>query len=862
MTACIVTSSALIVAVIALRFLFRRKISLRIQYALWGLVLLRLLLPFPLLGSRWSVMNAFEGGNSPAVFSLGYDSSALPDLAIAEPGPEGTESEYEAAKADYAQETAEARTAAGTPSTARAGAVVWLLGSLAAGLFLAGTNLTFYRRLKKTRKPYAPAGCRLPVYVTDSIASPCLFGLLRPAVYLTPKAAADNSVSRYVLAHELCHFRHGDQIWSALRGVCLVVYWWNPLVWAAAVLSREDSELACDEAVLAGLGAEHRFEYGRALLDMVAVRGAASGLMCAATTMASGKRGIRERLNHILKQPRTAVPALAVLLLIAAVCVGVTFTGAQNGKTDSSGTEAIALDAQELYDCRNPYVGDASADGKLLRALGISQSLGAYTIELETAQEPYVLRVIFSDTLPDGAAAFNRQMRKNAALLLALIDNVSEIQWQYRYVDDLSGGGGSSMGSLTAEEAADALGVTDLKSYGQSADQVAALLELLQPDGPSGYTLMKLGKEGEVLAARSLMWADETQLAEDVIAQYGMQSVVRQGADPETLDECYLLLAVYPDGTTTDYYAYLQNGEAVLQEGKEGSCSPLDNALYERLVQLTWEASAWTQTLSAADGADLDACVSEAILSENAGQYPEGDFAAEAHTVLKTEDDGDTTTVYASALYLEFGYSGGAFSEIGGSNMPVALTFQTNAAGNYELTEYWMPKDGTEYAPSIREKFPGDIAEEAIDTQKYVLAQIQDCYRQAIEYGGVDTAARLDKLLETICASPAEASNPGAYRDAHPAEYRELLYYGDYTLRYVFSAFLKGGQTDLRSQIMLAAMRELLGSENLALQTDTAQQWFDAWKEQVLQLKNTYSMDYIQQNDPKAYLLLRLLAAQ
>ena len=87
--------------------------------------------------------------------------------------------------------------------------------------------------------PYTVEGCRYPVYlVEEGLPSPCLFGLIRPAVYLTPAAVASPDRLRHVIAHETAHARHLDPLWSLLRCVCLAVYWFDPLVWAAAAVSR------------------------------------------------------------------------------------------------------------------------------------------------------------------------------------------------------------------------------------------------------------------------------------------------------------------------------------------------------------------------------------------------------------------------------------------------------------------------------------------------------------------------------------------------------------------------------------------------------------------------------------------------
>ena len=259
---------------------------------------------------------------------------------------------------------------------------------------------------------------------------------------------------------------------------------------------------------------------------------------------------------------------------------------------------------------------------------------------------------------------------------------------------------------------------------------------------------------------------------------------------------------------------------------------------------------------------DLDAQVGEAILDANAGQYPPSDYATEAHVTLRTVEGGDTVTVYAMALYLEFTYTDDDLTVSGGSHMPVAITFEKNAQGGYDLKEYWMPRDGTYYAASIEEKFPADIVADALDAQQYVLAETQECYARAVAHGEVDTDAILGDLIETIASSPAEASNPGAYIDAHAYEYRELLYYGDATLRYASARFLTGDQTDLQSQILLAAMRELLGDEAPRIpEAGTAQVWFDQWKDQAVSMLNANSMAYMEEHYPKTALMLMIASS-
>ena len=344
-----VTSSVLIFVVLVLRRILMGNISLRLQYGLWALVLLRLLLPVSLGATAVSVLNAVENAHvsDPVV---GYVGGVTPDLSVVEPDPSlPLEEQREQYAQDLDQWQAEmdaARAETGTPislGTVLLG--VWAAGALCLGLWLVWVNVRFARRLRHHRKPLEGANCPLPVYVTGAAQTPCLFGLLRPSIYVTEEAAADGTVLRHSLAHELTHYRHRDHIWAALRGLCLALHWYNPLVWLAAVLSRRDGELACDEATVKRLGEEERAAYGRTLLA-VTCRGRGDPLLTATSMTGSGS-GIKERIRLLAKRPKTAGYTLAAVVLIAAAAVGCTFTGAQKGGGEAEITLAEGIDVPQ-----------------------------------------------------------------------------------------------------------------------------------------------------------------------------------------------------------------------------------------------------------------------------------------------------------------------------------------------------------------------------------------------------------------------------------------------------------------------------------------------------------------------------------
>ena len=367
MTEILITSSVLILALLVLRRVFREKISRRAQYALWLLVLARLLIPVSLPTAGFGVLSAAESAveaassrlESRAVYVLPLDrapAAEVPAASRAQPGQvveTGDSFGYPVLSSDGETVTRYARQLTASELLR----YLWYGGMALTGLWFLAGNLRFRWKLRRRRRPYPVEGCPVPVYLAEGwLASPCLVGLLRPAIYLTPAAAAAEERQRHVIAHELTHRRHLDPLWSLLRSVCLVVYWFDPLVWAAALASRTDGELACDEAVLAGLDQEERLAYGRSLLALVPVRRTGGDPFLTATTMAAGKRQLKDRIGRIAQARRTTALALTLALVLAAVTCAATFTAPV--ETGDEGSDDPLTGAELTYFAEEWFNGD------------------------------------------------------------------------------------------------------------------------------------------------------------------------------------------------------------------------------------------------------------------------------------------------------------------------------------------------------------------------------------------------------------------------------------------------------------------------------------------------------------------------
>lgn len=336
----VLTASLLTAAVLLLRAAARRRISARLRYALWAVALARLLVPGQFIPApvetprvlpeirATQTLPGREAFREEAPGTAPGGEAGSPVQAI--PAPAGEEAPAPAARKPL------------DPLALLGG--VWLAGSVIMAAAFLISNAGFARKLRRVRVPLEVEDSpSLPVYMAAGLPSPCLFGALRPAVYVTPETAADPVILRHMLIHETTHFRQGDHPWSLLRCAALALHWWNPLVWLAAVLSRRDAELACDEGTLKVLGDGERRAYGGTLLSLVTAKAQPGDLLRCATTMTGDKRSLRERVGRIARAPRRWLWAAVASVTLAALVCACSFA-----KTAETPPEDRPLTAEEL----------------------------------------------------------------------------------------------------------------------------------------------------------------------------------------------------------------------------------------------------------------------------------------------------------------------------------------------------------------------------------------------------------------------------------------------------------------------------------------------------------------------------------
>ena len=385
-----ITSSLMVVIVLIARFLLKNKTSFLILYPLWGIVLLRLLIPVTFIESNASIMNLIYGLNSNKETS---HPAKNPTEKLQEELQEKTEDNNKTNKTPVYNNQNNLINGTGsitkikedknkdnnitTPVENRettdgelpenrtrvtennlynflikAAIIIWISGSTIFFTLVVTSNIIFSRKLKKTRKHILTNKNGVNVFISEAVNTPCIAGIIHPSIYLPTdkdidQADYNNTQNKYleqVLAHEYTHIRHKDNIWSLMRTICLGIYWFNPFVWIAAFYSKQDAELACDEAVLKNCTHDEKYNYGKMLLTMSQKK--IKNNLCITTAMAGNKNNLRERIIMISNSDKRkfkkhhAVLTVAITVMLAGCGMTKETTTMPANLTDNTANQA------------------------------------------------------------------------------------------------------------------------------------------------------------------------------------------------------------------------------------------------------------------------------------------------------------------------------------------------------------------------------------------------------------------------------------------------------------------------------------------------------------------------------------------
>lgn len=414
----IITSCAMITIVLIIRRIFKTKLFARIRYGLWLLVLIRLLCPVSFADTGFSVLNFVpREAIVPAendITPIGTDFAPETDLEIWQEDADFIFSSENPSA--YFNQQSEQHT---IPASEQGKAFpiksillgIWIGGMIVCTVVVLVSNLHFYSKLKSERKFIAVNQSKLSVYVSGLISSPCLFGLLKPVIYVREADRENPLVLQHILLHENMHYRHKDHIWSFLRNICLILHWYNPFVWLAVHFSRQDAEFACDESVTAQLSDDKREEYGQVLISLSAKSTSIREVFCCATTMSGGKKYLKERIKQIAQKPGVLIVPTVIVIALCVVAVCITFTGAKDEPSDTfvlSGD--LAGDEQKGLDDKGniPVTPDADTTSEPTNTEPVEEPIPAtfvndYLVDMNGDGTKDIIRIASVDYISEDA---------------------------------------------------------------------------------------------------------------------------------------------------------------------------------------------------------------------------------------------------------------------------------------------------------------------------------------------------------------------------------------------------------------------------------------------------------------------------
>lgn len=315
------SGAVMILTVVVVRALALHKLPKKTFLVLWGVVLVRLLVPYsvPSAFSVYSLIGRLTPAADEAQVIPVVPATPIPPLENTIPGTAAFVPESGAPAFHF------------DPWVA-----IWLIGALGCGIFFAAAYLKCRKEFRASLPVDNDYGkrwlqahqLRRPVTIrqSDRISAPLTYGAFRPVI-LMPKTTdwADEETLAYVLGHEYVHICRFDAVTKLALTSALCIHWFNPMVWIMYVLANRDIELSCDEAVIRGFGERTKSAYAMTLIRMEETR---SGLSPLCNNFS--KNAIEERIIAIMKIKKTSLVAVLVAM---ALVVGVTTAFATSGQT-------------------------------------------------------------------------------------------------------------------------------------------------------------------------------------------------------------------------------------------------------------------------------------------------------------------------------------------------------------------------------------------------------------------------------------------------------------------------------------------------------------------------------------------------
>ena len=472
-----ITASFVIVLIILIRLVLLKKMPKLFSYALWGIVLLRLLLPFS-ISSSFSLFNFIDvpvqadmqitdyvpSNSNVDVLEMPQTNTGI-NIGI-QTGNDAFGSVLPAVTPQHSVNTMQ--------MFIYIASWVWM-GTGALTLIYYAVSCLLIKMKLKTAVFYCEN-----VFLSDRVRSPIVFGFFKPRIILPAdieKICSAEEIN-HITAHENVHIKRFDHITKMLSVIVLAVYWYNPLIWLAFILSNKDRELACDERVMKLASSDIRAEYASSLVKIGTHKQSYIG------SLAFGESNIKSRVKSVVNFKKSALwvslTAVAAIIVIAVVCL----TNAVDVNKKIDGYLDIIVNESSVAFSSNPYdyINANKEVFDKITALsedGLSSMLKMFEDSEDNGLREYVMAVACNTIKP----------------IMTDDDFESGRDWYIKYKKDEMNGGKTE---LLAEDK------SDYKTDAEDIDEVS--IDAYELFKQYGWTLdYKIGTKNEKINQMSIL---------------------------------------------------------------------------------------------------------------------------------------------------------------------------------------------------------------------------------------------------------------------------------------------------------------------------------------------------------------------
>ncbi len=532
------------------------------------------------------------------------------------------------------------------------------------------------------------------IYLADHIATPFVIGLIHPKIYL-PSTLTEQEMS-YVILHEQTHIRRLDHIVKMIAFLALAVHWFNPLVWVAFLTCVKDMEMSCDEHVLKEMGDGIKAEYSASLLSLATGRRLING-----SPLAFGEGNIKGRIKNVLnfRKPSAWVIVVAVALVLT-LTVGFAankadeHAGEQNGEQvggltgGQSGGQTVEQNGEHAGGQAEGQSGEhaegqaAGQTGEQAEVLDETQS-GSATAD--------VTSIVLSTPKLSPEQIIGADM---AELDYASDDIVIFHSYFGLFVYDLNSG--RIVQSL------------DLKPIGCSATQ---------GDDYCDVTVSTDGKTVQLhtMSSKNMYVYSVNDTALKRTAYKPMENRFTNFVDIvdivglEKAGGCSHSAIKFAAGE----YGYLQTSDWTLD-----TLIYVRDGVVHKLFDFNALSSGDVSSLSANDpeqgiSNDIEQSISNAILNYYAVDKNglRHETTGEGHITFEIEEKDGLTYAYIWERYARLAIENGILTDVSGHANPAVIVFEKGNKGNYTFKELIRPNDGKGYRQSLEKIFSASALE-------------------------------------------------------------------------------------------------------------------------------------------------------